>query len=215
MKKKSIVILIVLMLFFVILCGCFDVSKDDSKIFDASIFLGTWEHTKNGTCVAYTNWIFFKNGSLKTIREERYKLPPWPNVQWLTYSIDRNQLCTEYKYDTVEIEKTYYNYTFSDNNQILELEYVIKVDDNWVSGSRIDRLYKEDYDGDRNPIGWFYWDAASDWLSNQDEEFMDYSEKPFFISWITSSFSIQIFGDHPNIGNDLNDMIPPLSLIHI
>jgi len=194
MKKQILIVGIIVLLVAVGLSGCNEQKPIINMEDDSAKLIGTWELEINGTSVAYTNWTFYSNGSLKTIRVETYKMPPSQTISWMNYSITNSQLCTEY-----EEYGTNYTYEFSENGNKLELRnYSILI------------FYKEEYNG---PKPWssymIYWENASNWLSEQNKEISENQKKPSFMSWLTSSMSVSLFGDHPNIGTDLNDEIPP------
>ncbi|HDM67064.1 MAG TPA: hypothetical protein ENG62_01595, partial [Thermoplasmatales archaeon] len=59
-----------------------------------------------------------------------------------------------------------------------------------------------------------YWVAAYTWLSQQDKDIKDPTERPAFISWWDYGFYEVALGGHPTVADNFQDGIPPAANFH-
>ena len=59
-----------------------------------------------------------------------------------------------------------------------------------------------------------YWGDAFAWLSNQDTEIEEPTQRPAFISWWDYGFYAVALGGHPTVADNFQDGIPPASNFH-
>ncbi|DAC07840.1 MAG TPA: hypothetical protein D7H88_04585, partial [Candidatus Poseidoniales archaeon] len=103
--------------------------------------------------------------------------------------------------------------TSNQESEIDEKIYNIMPDILRFDGLGFSILDSSTYDG-RRYLGSFGssfndngWNAAYDWLANQDAD-MAYSEKPAFVSWWDYGFQALSTGDHPSVSDNFQSGIP-------
>ena len=101
------------------LSGC---NENVDKLNFAEFFFGTWENVES--LDYYETWIFYENGSLKNIQNERIEDEIITSISWLKYQVNKSYLCFSPIDKDIESPGYYYEcfgYEFSPDNTSFNL----------------------------------------------------------------------------------------------